>query len=104
MSPRADWHLDVEVDRSDPFATPVREPVRVDLSDPDVLRAQLVELMLREGQLSEQGVGCELKDRPDSCCSACPLRGSRRAAPIRELCNLGQQQEITMMTAVAVNA
>lgn len=102
--PRANWHLeDVTVDQSDPFATPHLSVTRIDLSDPAVLQAKLTALMMLEGRLEERGVNCAIKDRPDSCCSACPLRGSARAEPIHELCNVGVAQERTVMSILAAD-
>lgn len=99
---KANWHLeDVPVDRSDPFATPAPHAQRVDLSDPAMLRAKLTALLTVEGRLADRGVTCALKDRPDSCCSACPLRGTTRARHLRQLCNVGVEQERTLMSMLA---
>ena len=99
---KANWHLeDVPVDSSDPFATPSGRVHRVDLSDPVVLRAKLTALLLIEGRLADRGMTCTLKDRPDSCCAACPLRGSSRVQRIRRLCNIGLEQERTLMSMLA---
>jgi hypothetical protein len=97
--PRTNWHLDVDVDRSDPFAG----AQRLDLTEPD-LQARVLELLQREGQLYEQGITCPIKERSDSCCSACPLRGSERTRQIRALCELGCQQERALMAAIVGRA
>lgn len=101
---RCNWHIDVPVDESDPFATApadVRTGVRFDLREPDVLRAKLIALTVREEQLRERGMTCSIKDRPDSCCSACPLYGR---AQTRALCKVGREQERTTMAMVTADA
>lgn len=106
MTAKANWHLDVEIDQSDPFAAPPPGPARserVKLDDPD-LTGRIVELLYLEGELEHRGLTCVLKDRPESCCSACPLRGSSRAYPIRELCKLGIAQERAFMSVLAADA
>lgn len=105
MSARANWHLDVEIDTSDPFgqADPdAGEPVV--LTDTDALVRRVVELLYREGELERDGMTCALKGRPGACCSACPLRGSRKAHRIRELCKLGTEQERALMSTFAADA
>jgi hypothetical protein len=101
--PRTNWHLeDVTVDQSDPFTTPPAQ--RIDLSDPTVLRAKLTALLTLEGKLEERGITCAIRDRPNSCCSGCPLRGTSRVQHIRSLCRVGVEQEQTLMAILADDA
>jgi hypothetical protein len=101
--PRANWHLeDVTVDQSDPFAAPLAQ--RIDLSDPAVLRAKLTALMQLEGKLEDRGITCAIRNRPDSCCSACPLRGTSRVQRISALCRVGVEQERTLMAIIVEDA
>lgn len=103
--PRANWHTGgLRVDRSDPFATPPPQGERIDLTDPVVLQSKLTALLLLEGKLDEHGITCALKARPDSCCSACPLRDTSATRRIRQLCNLGVEQERTLMKVLADDA
>lgn len=98
MAVKAQWFVPpLAADEEDPFADEpdedvTRTGVPIDLSDgPARLERQLVALLADEEALRERGVTCPVKDRADTCCHACPLRGARRAP--RELCNVGLAQE-----------
>lgn len=96
---RARWGLDsIDVTIGDPYgerqmslAGPDVEEVGkpIDLTgDTAQLSAQLVVLGDRERILFEQGLECAVKDRSDTSCSACPVRGRHGA-----LCALGVEEE-----------
>lgn len=105
---RADWHLDVALpDDSDPFADAapsVREVGQpIDLSqDTAKLHASLEALLRRESRLYNMGIRCALKDRDDTCCSACPLAQDHDAeSRLGDLCATGKEQERVLMRFVA---
>lgn len=103
--PRPNWHTEqLTIDESDPFASPLPRVERIDLSDPVVLQAKLTALLMLEGKLEERGITCQIKNRPDSCCSACPLRDTARAEAVRHLCRTGVEQERTIMSILAADA
>lgn len=89
---KANWHLPaLPVDEGDPLAAPdpiERHGTPISLSDQEArLNTQLLELLRAEGDLFDAGLRCEIKDRSDTCCHACPLQNRG------ELCDLGRQQE-----------
>ncbi len=55
------------------------------------INARLVDLLRAEGRLFDEGVRCDIKERSDTCCHACPLQDRG------ELCEVGRQQETTLM-------
>lgn len=95
MGVRANWHTDLpEVDADDPFdalqrtdVQDVGQPIDLTTSEPS-LNKRLVELVRDEQRLYTKGIECAIKDRPDSCCSACPVHGR-----FGELCRIGRDQE-----------
>lgn len=116
MATRTNWHtVAPQVDTDDPFEgieveqpgemwpiiehAPENEPVV-----PPDLAQRFRELLYREGRLAEEGIRCSIKDRPDTCCSACPLRGTARAGNRVKLCTVGCLQEETFMAMVSADA
>lgn len=105
MAARANWHTaTVLVDRDDPFADAPAEVqtvgVPIDLDGPRAeLNQRLVELVAAEAELFNRGVTCEIRDRRDTCCSACPLMGAEESPG--ELCSVGFEQE-NVLTELAV--
>lgn len=112
---RARWGLDaleVQTD-DDPFgpaipAGPSAAAVSVDVEAvglpielADDLAPRLVALLKEEGELLQQGVTCAIKDRDETSCHACPLRG-HQAFPASRLCVLGVEQE-RVFTHLAVS-
>lgn len=100
MALRANWHFDAPAPPAgDPFGQMRIEDVGapIELRDDSVeLNQRLVALVNRESELFAAGVVCEVKDLPDTACSACPARGSRG-----ELCQVGCEQE-RILTALAI--
>lgn len=102
----ANWFVDAEVDVSapDPFAAPVQERgTRIDLREPTAaLELRLAELIAREGRLFNAGITCAIKDRVDTCCSACPVCVAHlREERLSTLCRVGREQE-AVCTELAV--
>jgi hypothetical protein len=91
---RANWHVaELDVATDDPFAVDVEEvglPIRLD-GERASLDRQLVDLIRAEGVLFEAGITCSIKDRSDTCCSACPL--FKRDGRLAPLCDVGRRQE-----------
>jgi len=101
MTARANWFVEqIEQldDADDPFSMPVEEVgKRIDLREPQArLHLRLQELLNREGRLFDAGVTCEIKDRADATCHACPVSKAHDSAdPLGVLCRLGREQERT---------
>lgn len=59
--------------------------------------ARLGELMDAEGRLFDRQITCAIRDRSDTCCSACSIAG--RDPRLEGLCDIGREQErlITQM-------
>lgn len=95
MSVKANWFIP-EVDLGDAFAeepAPVEEvgvPIRVDDAGAE-LDAKFVELVATEARLYNRGITCAIRDRHDTCCTACPLRGLDDS-PVA-LCKTGAELE-----------
>lgn len=101
MGAKANWFIgDLELeqallertDRIEQLALPV------DLEQESPLARRLVELVTLEAELAARGIRCAIKDRRDTVCSACPLRGKVEADA---LCIVGVDQEQTA-TALGV--
>lgn len=109
MTARANWFVaQVESldDESDPFSAPIEEVgQRIDLRDPrETLRMRLKELLRRENNSFNRGLTCAIKDRPDSCCHACPVsKAADPDDPLSILCRVGREQE-AVLTELAVLA
>lgn len=64
------------------------------LSDPDQLLDEVAKLIEQESALFNQGLTCEVKDRADTACSACPFsHHNEEGHPLQQLCHVGQEQE-----------
>jgi hypothetical protein len=104
---RANWHLDhlLQDDGSDPLAGTEQGRIEelgrpIDLSgDTAELRATLMQLLEAESQLFDQGVTCPIKDADDTCCSVCPMKGSKG-----KLCEVGCEQERVLTTLAVARA
>lgn len=98
MSVRANWFLaDLVGEESGAAVEEVGDPINLD--GPASLNRRLIELVAEENRLWTGGLTCPIKDRPDTCCSACPVR--ERGTPRARLCSLGIAQE-QALTALAV--
>lgn len=95
MGVQAQWHGDMTVaqQQGDVFAEvrPPRAPVDA--------QQRLGELIDAEGRLFLRGVSCPIRERADTCCSACPVYGDDPA--IAELCRVGREQERICTTQAA---
>lgn len=105
MSVKAQWFTpDIELDDDgDPFdlVDDDGETV-VDLStDEERLARELSDTIKREARLDAQSVTCEIKDRADTSCWACPLFRGHSSEPIAPLCRLGREQG-SLLTRLAV--
>jgi hypothetical protein len=107
VSTRANWHtadladLDEEID---PFSVPVEEVgLRIDLLDEiGRLQARLATLLDQETNLLHCGIRCDIKDRENTCCHACPVsKAGLSDDPLSALCRLGREQE-RVVTGLAV--
>lgn len=100
MTVRANWFVDDELATGVPDALPPAEErveeagVPFDLRDPDSLLPALSSLISQEAALFNQGITCEVKDRDDTSCSACPYAHHEEAGhPLEILCQIGREQE-----------
>lgn len=75
----------------------------IDTSTED-LRARLVELIEREGNLFNCGITCPLKEEPDMTCSACPFHEVGRDTSKSALCRLGKEEERIAALLIAKRA
>lgn len=95
-SPKANWFVDElpELLDGDPLEAPIEElGTRIDLrTEPDLLR-RLAALVSAEARLDRDGVTCAIRDRHDSVCSACPVKGAAG-----ELCGVGIELELVCST------
>lgn len=107
MATRANWHtadladIDEEVD---PFSVPIEEVGQViDLrGQTGRLEARLATLLDQETNLLNCGIQCEIKDRENTCCHACPIsKAGLSDDPLSALCRLGREQE-RVVTDLAV--
>jgi hypothetical protein len=108
VSQKANWFLDglVPVENEpDPFAVPIEEVgQRVDLRDPQAaLKLRLQELLGREAKLFERQITCDIKDRSDTCCHACPVSKAHDPEDrLGILCRIGREEEL-VSTELAVH-
>lgn len=112
MAIQARWaHQAIAVpddDDGDPFRHRVEEVgVPLELTERSAeLNLRIAELVTYEGALYNAGLHCSLKDRPDTCCNACPVSAhADPSAPLQPLCALGREQErVVTEMAVAIEA
>lgn len=91
---------------SDPFATQERLDITdvgqpIDLREEPKLNGRLIALIQIESEIFERGTTCPIKERPDTTCSACPLRRTDSTDPVKDLCDVGIEQE-QVLTELAV--
>lgn len=108
MTAKAKWFAPArlpDLEGDNPFEGPVEEiGQRIDLtSRGDRLHLRLVELARREGRFTEINVTCEIKNRPDVTCLACPLSeaGDKESA-LGHICRIGREQEMVATEAVVL--
>lgn len=112
MGLKADWHQNLsELPSSerqaeyDPLVDPAYAPPLppIDLSTPEPkLHQHLHTLLEQEGVLFEREVVCEIKDKPDTTCLACPVSSARDySSPMGQLCRVGQEQERVATVLIA---
>lgn len=106
MAVRANWHIDLPEGYApgDPFTQQlsigeVGQPIELTAGQAK-LNEKLIALVNDEGLLFEQGVECDLKQRPDVTCSACPVKVVDSADPLSRLCSLGSEQERVLTSLV----
>lgn len=96
MGTRTRWHGEIVVPEGDPFEQRVEQlgmPIQLSNGRAE-LETKLVELVTQEGLLWNSGVRCEIKDVPDSTCSACPLSAHDDPnSSLQALCLVGRAQE-----------
>lgn len=107
MSLKANWHVEAllaDADDSDddtgPRVEDVGKPIELDADEPRLV-TQLVDLVDREKELHRLGVTCAIKDRQETCCSACPIAQPFSGTRAGRLCAIGREQE-QLVTAIAV--
>lgn len=100
---RTNWHLaDLDVDEGDPFLIVENIGTQLDLTaDLDRIHAQLAETLQQETALDAAGMKCAIKENPQACCSACPVRHLGHDDPMSALCSIGVEQE-RLLTRVAM--
>jgi len=100
---RTNWFARFDVPAGDPFDEPavaeaaiekVGTPIAVDGEFAE-LEERLVNLLDAETDLFNAGVTCDIRDRADTSCHACPVRDCG------ELCEVGCDME-TVVTLLAV--
>lgn len=100
---QARWFIDqLDVGEEDPWEAAV-EGKPIDLSgDEGSLSARLAELAVKESRLWGNDVTCDLKERADTCCHACPVtQVNNTDNALSLLCSLGREQErVAMRLAV----
>jgi hypothetical protein len=108
LTAKAQWFVEAVVplddDQANPFNMPIEEVgERIDLREPGaILELRYAELLNREANLSDAGLTCPIKDRPDSTCHACPVSQAHDPeVRLSALCRIGREQESTL-TEMAV--
>ena len=106
MTVKARWYEEIPASTGgDPFSEPETRVEDVgfpiDLRDEPRLNARLVSLLEVEAALYRRGVTCSIRDRDDTCCSACPVARTDSADPLWPLCRVGREQE-SVLTQLAV--
>lgn len=100
---KADWFDGVVAqDDADPLGPPIERVAEIiEVGDTAKLNERLQSLMATEARLWDAQVTCAIRDRPDTCCSACPVRRTDPLERLYELCRVGVEQE-RVVTAMAV--
>lgn len=102
---RTRWHTSVDLpadDGADPFngAGAIEQiglPIDLRPSHAE-LTVRLKDLLESEGELFTRGVRCDLKEKDDSTCSACPISHHEEDGhPMATLCRIGREEESTVM-------
>lgn len=99
MTVKANWHVELSgMEADDPFGPSEAERIEdvgkpIDLHAAPQINERLVELLNAEAALYEANITCPVKDAPDACCSACPIRHSDEFDPLTPLCRVGVEQE-----------
>lgn len=109
MAVKADWFLgDLDVaggpDPLGPAQTRIEDVgIPIDLEGGEAkLNARLVTLLEQEARLFDQGLACPVKDNPQGCCSACPIRHRDELDQMTALCSIGVEQErIVTLSVIA---
>ena len=104
---QCNWFNDITVedDDVDPFAVHERGlPIEIGDEEARVSKA-LRDTLRKEGSFAEQGITCEIKDRPDTTCWACPVYKSDSNHPLSVLCKLGRVQDrlVTRLAQVQID-
>lgn len=111
MTVKAQWFEAAAPPAGDPFAGYAEQPMLpktveevgkpIDLSSAEpVLRRRLIELVDEEAHLHAAGVSCAIRDREDTSCCACPMRG--KTERIARLCEVGTESE-QLLTTLAIH-
>lgn len=114
MAIGARWHFDApslgteQRSSYDPLTDPVYEapmpPISLDTSEAK-LNDHAKSLLAQEARLFDEGVVCEIKDKPDTTCLACPISCHRDTGnPKGLLCRISQEQERVGTVLVAKRA
>lgn len=107
MGLRADWHEGAApaapppgVDPFDMPSSAVVATLSID-TDSQKLFDRLRALVGFEGGLFNKEVTCAIKDRPETCCSVCPVSQSNGDSDKAFLCRIGVEQEqiLTLLAA-----
>lgn len=107
MAVRADWHEDADTVTSaevDPFSLASSGLMKTTLpidTDSQKLFDRLRVLVKHESALFNEGTTCAIKDKPETCCSACPVNDSDGDGNAAFLCRIGVEQEqvVTLIAA-----
>lgn len=110
MGVQANWFLgDLDVaegpDPLGPAQTRIEEvgtPIDLD-GGQAALNTRLLALLEREGRLFDSGLVCAVKDNPQGCCSACPIRHRDELDQMTALCTIGVEQERVITLSVIAN-
>lgn len=107
-SPKANWFVDdlAGEDHADPFMPIEEVGTPIDLRSEPELHLRLIDLLRTAGELDAQGVRCEIRERNDSVCAACPLSQANRPGAAGDLCRNGVEIErvLTTIQIIKVNA
>lgn len=104
---KANWHVNLDVlsdGLADLWADEVAETgLPIELGDDSAKLSDKLERTVRqEAYLFNQGVTCQIKDREDTSCWACPVYRGDTDDPVGALCLVGREQE-RLLTRLAVD-